>query len=104
MGVMKTTLDLPDELVREIKLRAVMQDQTFKDLVAQLLRQGLQADHAIATAPTPSDPGIIIDERGFPTFRSSPDAPASKMTLDEALAMEQHAIDEEDLTRAGIPH
>ena len=101
---MKTTLDLPDELVREVKLRAVMQDRTFKDLVAQLLRQGLQADHAVATVPTPPDTGIVIDERGFPTFRSSPDACASTMTLGEALAMEQHAFDEEDLTRAGIPH
>jgi hypothetical protein len=38
---MKTTLDLPEEPVREVKLRAVMQRRTVKDLVAEVLRQGL---------------------------------------------------------------
>ena len=38
---MKTTLDLPDELVREMKLRAVVQGRTVKDLAAELLRHGL---------------------------------------------------------------
>lgn len=40
-GCMKATLDLPDELIRETKLRAVVQSRTVKDLVAELLRQGL---------------------------------------------------------------
>lgn len=38
---MKTTLDLPDELIREAKLRAAMQGRTLRDLVADFLRQGL---------------------------------------------------------------
>lgn len=38
---MKTTLDLPDDLVREMKLRAVMQGRTMRDLAADFLRQGL---------------------------------------------------------------
>ena len=38
---MKTTFDLPDELIREVKLRAVVQRRTVKDLVAEFLRQGL---------------------------------------------------------------
>ena len=38
---MKTTLDLPDELVREMKLRAVMQGRTLRDLAAEFIRQGL---------------------------------------------------------------
>ena len=40
-GAMKTTLDLPDELVREIKLRAVNEGRTLKDVIADLLRAGL---------------------------------------------------------------
>ena len=43
---MKTTLDLPDELIRSIKLRAVREDRTLKDLVAELLRLGLAAEPA----------------------------------------------------------
>jgi hypothetical protein len=38
---MKTTLDLPDELMREIKIRAARDDRRLKDLIAELLRDGL---------------------------------------------------------------
>jgi plasmid stability protein len=38
---MKTTLELPDDLMRTIKLRAVREDRTLKDLIAELLRRGL---------------------------------------------------------------
>ena len=41
MGTMKTTLDLPDELMRAIKVRAAREDRKLKDLVAELLREGL---------------------------------------------------------------
>jgi hypothetical protein len=40
---MKTTIDLPDALVREIKLRAVYGRRKLKDEVADLLRKGLNA-------------------------------------------------------------
>jgi plasmid stability protein len=39
----KTTLDLPDELMRTIKVRAAQQDRKIKDVVAELLRRGLSA-------------------------------------------------------------
>ena len=38
---MKTTLELPDELVRRIKMRAVERNQRLKDTMAQLLEIGL---------------------------------------------------------------
>ena len=38
---MKTTLDLPGDLVREIQLRAVNENRKLKDTVANLLRKGL---------------------------------------------------------------
>jgi hypothetical protein len=40
---MKTTLDLPDDLVREVKLHALDQGQKLKEAVAALLRKGLAA-------------------------------------------------------------
>lgn len=40
---MKTTLELPDELMRRIKLRAVHRNQKLKDAVAQLLEAGIAA-------------------------------------------------------------
>lgn len=41
MAGMKTTLDLPDDLVREIKIRAVRENRKLKDAMADLLRRGL---------------------------------------------------------------
>lgn len=45
-GSMKTTLDLPSDLVREIKLTAVHDGRKLKDLMADLLRRGLMAGKA----------------------------------------------------------
>lgn len=38
---MKTTLDLPDDLVRAVKIRAVEENKKLKDTIADLLRRGL---------------------------------------------------------------
>jgi hypothetical protein len=38
---MKTTLDLPDELMREVKIRAVHEHKKLKDTITELLRKGL---------------------------------------------------------------
>ena len=38
---MKTTIDLPEEVVHQIKLRAVIERRTVKQLVEELLRKGL---------------------------------------------------------------
>ena len=40
---MKATFELPDDLVKEIKLRAVRDGQKLKDAVTDLLRKGLNA-------------------------------------------------------------
>lgn len=48
---MKTTLDLPDDLMRAIKVRAAQQDRKIKDVVAELLRRALsQAETGSTTA------------------------------------------------------
>lgn len=38
---MKTTLDLPDEVMRAVKIRAVRENRRLKDVMADLLRRGL---------------------------------------------------------------
>lgn len=40
---MKSTFELPDDLVREIKLKAVHEGRKLKDAMAELLRAGLAA-------------------------------------------------------------
>jgi plasmid stability protein len=39
--VMKTTLELPDELMRALKVRAAQSDRKLRDVVAELLQRGL---------------------------------------------------------------
>ena len=54
---MRTTLDLPDSLFREVKTRAVQQGVTLKDLLAQYIQAGMNAPaSAAAQAPRPSIP------------------------------------------------
>ena len=43
---MKTTLDLPDELMRKVKIRAVNEHKKLKDTIAELLQKGMAAGKA----------------------------------------------------------
>jgi plasmid stability protein len=38
---MKTTLDLPSDLVREMELRAALEGRNLRDLAMEILRRGL---------------------------------------------------------------
>ena len=58
---MKTTLDLPDELVRRVKMRAIQSDRKLKDMVATLLDAGLRAE---PTAPLSAAPPKPVRLRG----------------------------------------
>lgn len=49
---MKTTLELPDELMRAVKIRAASTDRRLRDVVAELIRRGLEA----APQPSAADP------------------------------------------------
>ncbi len=40
---MKTTLDLPDKLMHEIRIRAVHEKKKLKDTIAELLQKGIAA-------------------------------------------------------------
>ena len=99
---MKTTFDLPDELVREVKVRAVVQGRTVKDLVAEFLRQGLGLAPVGRGEKLPVSQMVEIGESGLPVIRCAVNAPATRMSVDDLLALEQQSQLEEDLTRAGL--
>jgi len=42
-GKMKTTLDLPPELIREMKLRAAGEGRKLRDVATEIFRRGLAA-------------------------------------------------------------
>lgn len=48
---MKTTVELPDELMCRVKMRAVQRNQKLKDALAQLLEAGIAASPEALAAP-----------------------------------------------------
>jgi hypothetical protein len=63
MGIweaMKTTLELPDTLMRRVKLRAVNRNQRLKDTVAQLLEQGLVGSSSAGRPHRPPKPVKLL--------------------------------------------
>lgn len=99
---MKTTLDLPDELIREVKLRAVIQRRTVKDLVAEFLRQGLGMVPPAQSAKPSPDSRVQIGANGLPVIQCRANAPATRMSSKKLLHLEQAAQAAEDLKHAGI--
>ncbi|MDQ3545374.1 MAG: hypothetical protein M3429_02470 [Verrucomicrobiota bacterium] len=51
---MKTTLDLPDDLMRAVRIRAVHERKKLKDAIAEFIRKGMAAGKKTpAKAPKP---------------------------------------------------
>ena len=49
---MRTTFDLPDELMRHLKARAALEGRSLRDLVLELVERGLKAP-PVSTASVP---------------------------------------------------
>jgi hypothetical protein len=60
---MKTTLEVPDELMRRVKMRAIQRNQKLKDAVAQLLEAGMAALPAKAPPRRPPKPAQLKGRR-----------------------------------------
>lgn len=62
---MRTTIELPDELFRTLKTRAVISGLTLRQVVQQLIEQGLRSPREGATGSSRRPPPpIIIPPRG----------------------------------------
>ena len=76
---MKTTLDLPDELVKKVKLRVLKDGRKLKDAVADLLRKGLTIE--MDSQPGSDRPVITTDPKtGLPVI-ACPRTPTSTEEL-----------------------
>ena len=95
---MKTTIDLPPELVKQMKLRAVNEGRKLKDIAAEIITRGLSEDKEVSF-PLFSSARIETNSNGLPVVVCGKDAPASRMTIEELLALEQEALQQEDLQR-----
>ncbi|MGH3563749.1 MAG: antitoxin [Mycobacterium sp.] len=82
---MKTTLDLPDDLVRAIKVRAAQQDRKIKDVVAELLRRALSQPESAAVAPVPRRVQLPLVQCGSAAGKEmTPDRVAAALLGQEA--------------------
>ena len=73
---MKTTLELPDQLMRRVRLRAVHRGQKLKDAVAQLIELGMAAERSAEAAPRAPVP-VKLKGRGLLTIDDIEDAIAA---------------------------
>ena len=83
---MKTTLDLPDELMRAVKIRAVEENRKLKDAIADLLRRGLSKVSA--------GPPVVRKRVKLPLVRCTHEAgPGDEMTPDRVaeILLEEEA-------------
>jgi plasmid stability protein len=87
---MKTTLDLPDDLMREIKIRAAREDRKLKDLITELLRQGMAAKERDGEARVRHRVQFPIISGGHPAKREEEITPERMKEI----------LDEEDVERA----
>ena len=88
---MKTTLNLPDDLMRDIKIRAVKENRKLKDAIAELLRLGLSQKG--------TGPPTVRNRVELPLVQCAHEAPpGEEMTPDRVARL---LLDEDSETRRG---
>ncbi len=102
LALMKTTIDLPPDLVKKMKLRAVNEGRKLKDVAADLLERGFATEEKVKL---PFSPSVVIEtnSNGLPVVICRKNSPASRMTIEELLTLEQETLHQEDLQRLGHP-
>ena len=99
---MRTTLDLPDPLMRRVKIKAAAEGKKLKEIMAELIEAGLDKDQPQATLSEGESPWYIDPKTGFPIIKSLNTPGYKPPTTEEALEITEKALLEGDLERAGI--
>lgn len=88
---MKTTLELPDELLRAVKIRAIHEDRSLKDMMAEIVRRGL-AQEAPAAGAGPRRAQVPLVEcahEARPDEEMTPERVAYMLSQEEASGVRQ---------------
>lgn len=85
---MKATLEIPDELMRAVKIRAVKENRKLKDTVADLLRRGLSREPSARRLPRRRVelPLVRCARRARPDREIGPERAADILLAEEAGA------------------
>ena len=73
---MKTTVELPDDLLRTLKATAAQEGRSLKDVLIDLIRSALRANKAKPTKKAPLKPN------DWPILPSKPAKPGKEITPD----------------------
>lgn len=77
---MKTTIELPDDLLIEAKAAAVRRRTTLKAIIEHALRRELRQDQ-----PRQANPCFTIDEHGLPIITKTGDTPLTNERVYEMM-------------------
>jgi hypothetical protein len=81
---MKTTFDLPADLMRRVKFRALEENRKLKDMVAELLRRGLSQSSDAPTRQRVRLPLVQGAHSATPEDEATPDRVA-EVLLDQEI-------------------
>ena len=97
--MMRTTLDLPDSLLRELKTRAAQNGQSLKSLLNELIQRAMRmpATPDLAQQPPPALP--VLKRLQDPQGEAAKPLPAQSNEQMEDLALQE---DIEKLRRIGF--
>jgi hypothetical protein len=91
---MKTTLEIPDELYREAKARAAMENRKIKDLVAEGIRLVLERSTSAAERPVGERPNPfpLIRGRGGPLLKILDNKLIARLQAEEDIEQARRAL------------
>lgn len=86
---MRTTLDLPDDLMRAVKIRAAQEDSKLKDLIENLLRRALALGRAPSTSTStrPRLPLVECRHAARPGEEMTPERVAAALLAEEVQSL-----------------
>ncbi len=94
---MKTTLDLPDDLLRDAKMVAIRRKTTLKAIVESALRREI---HPVAEMGNPDPEKLEVGPLGFLVIKKQP---GSAPVTWETIRAVQDEMEEEDFQKAMHP-
>ena len=81
---MKTTIDLPEPLLKKLKLRALREGRKMKELAREFLEQGLAKP---LPSKSPARPVIVKHKKsGLPVVQGPPLKPGQRTPTPEEIA------------------
>jgi len=80
---MKATIEIPDELYRQVKAKSALEDRTIREVTIELYQTWLSRSPAASTVPTPEDWLAEWFRLADETMKDAPPGPTARAILEE---------------------